>query len=35
LTAQRPAYSQAYPTKSVRILVGVPPGGTFDIVARP
>jgi len=28
------ALAQAYPTKSIRMLVGVPPGGTNDIVAR-
>jgi tripartite-type tricarboxylate transporter receptor subunit TctC len=30
----RIAWAQAYPTRPVRIVVGVPAGGTFDLVAR-
>jgi tripartite-type tricarboxylate transporter receptor subunit TctC len=30
----RIAIAQSYPTRPPRIIVGVPPGGTFDIVAR-
>lgn len=34
ITLPAVAMAQAYPSRSVRVLVGVPPGGTNDVVAR-
>src|SRR2546430_10594690 len=33
-TVSRVAWAQAYPTRPVHLIVGAPPGGAADIVAR-
>src|SRR5215831_16661002 len=33
-TVSRFAWAQTYPARPVRLIVGAPPGGGFDIVAR-
>src|SRR5436190_239808 len=32
--ASPPAWAQTYPTRPVRIIVGAPAGGSYDIIAR-
>jgi tripartite-type tricarboxylate transporter receptor subunit TctC len=34
LVAAGPAFSQAYPAKSIRMIIGFPPGGGTDIIGR-
>src|SRR5690606_31223569 len=34
LVSSAPAFAQAYPVKPIRLVVGVPAGGTNDMVAR-